>query len=141
MKLLLLTLVVFAFQFSVSGQDKAHYKIRSENCGDDNKCFVFAYVKAKHYNEANMQKLAEELAAKYKGKAIVNFNIFDSEQLIEAFLEGKRSPSQIQVDRRAYFLHSAACGDLLFYKPENNKLKTVRVSWKNTEQCNKPFAV
>ena len=141
MKLLLLTLIVVAFQVSVSGQDKAHYKIRSEFCGDDNKCSVLAYVKAERYDEANMQKLAEELAAKYKGKAIVNFNIFDSEELIEAFLEGKRSPSQIHVDRRAYFLHDADCGDLLFYKPEKNKLKTVRVSWENTKKCNKPFTV
>ena len=141
MKLLLLTLIVVASQVSVSGQDTARYKIRSEFCGDDNKCNVLAYVESEHYDKANMQKLANELAAKYKGKAIVNFNIFDSEELIEAFLEGKRSPSQVHVDRRAYFIHDADCGDLLFYKLEKNKLKTIRVSWKNTKKCNKPFTV
>jgi len=141
MKFLPLILIVAAFHLSVLGQDKARYKIRSEYCGNDNKCSVLAYVEAEHYDEANMQKLAVELATKYKGKEIVNFNIFDSEELIKAFLEGKRSPSQIHVDRRAYFLHSADCGDLLFYKPEKNKLKTVRLSWKNTKQCNKPFTV
>ncbi len=66
MKSLLLTLIILAFILSVSAQDKARYKIRSEYCGDDNKCSVLAYVKAEHYDEANMQKLAEELAAKYK---------------------------------------------------------------------------
>lgn len=141
MKTLSLIFIFIAFHLSALAQDKAHYKIQSEKCGDDNKCFVFAFIEPERYDEANMQRLAEDLAAKYKDRAVVNFNVFDDEKLTEAFLNGKRSPSEVQVDRRAYFLHIAECGDLLFYKPKKNKIKVIRLKWENTERCNKPITI
>lgn len=141
MKFLFPILIIAVFHASALGQNEAHYKIRSEYCSTTNKCIVLAYVEPTRFDKANMQKLAGELTGKYKDKAIVNFNIFDDEKLIDAFLNGKRSPSQIHIDRRAYFLHNVDCGGLLFYKSEENKLKVIRLGWKNTKQCNKPFFI
>ncbi len=88
-----------------------------------------------------MERLGKELAAKYKDREVVNFDVFDDKEIIEAFLEGNRNPNQIQVDRRAYFLHIAECGDLLFYKPEKNKLEVVNLGWKKTNKCTVPIMI
>ena len=140
MKFLLAILITFAFHFSVLGQAKARYKISSEYC-KDNKCSVRAYVAPKDYDEANMKMLAEELAAKYKDKEVVNLRVFDDEKTIEAYMEGVREPINVGSDSRAYFIHYAVCGDMLFYKSKNDKVKLVKISWKKEEKCNKPFSV
>ena len=141
MKFLLLILILVVFYFPVSGQDKARYKIRSERC-KDNKCFARAYISPKNYDEANLQKVAAELAKKYKDKEIVHLLVFDDEEIIEAYLEGVREPVNTPSDTRAHFVHKAGCGDMLFYKAENDKVKLVKISWKNeVEKCNEPFAV
>lgn len=140
MKFLPLILIVFAFHVSVLGQDKARYKIRSEYC-KDNKCTVYAYVAAKDYNETNLRIITEELAVKYKDKEIVNLRVFYDEKIIEAYLKGVREPINILSDSRAYFVHKAGCGDMLFYKLENEKVKLIKLSWKNDENCNKPVIV
>ncbi len=140
MKSLLAILIITAFHFSVFGQAKARYKISSEYC-KDNKCSVRAYVAPKDYDEVNMKILAEGLAAKYKDKEIVNLRVFDNEEIIEAYTKGVREPINIFSDSRAYFIHKADCGDMLFYKSEKDEVKLAKVSWKNEEKCNKPFSV
>jgi hypothetical protein len=140
MKFAPLILIVIVLNFSALGQDKARYKIQIEQCKDD-KCFVYAYVPPKDFDEVNLQKLAEELAAKYKDKEVVNLRVFDDAKIIEAYIQGVREPINILSDSRAYFIHKAGCGDMLFYKSENDKVKLVKVSWKNEENCNKAFTV
>ena len=135
MKLLSLILIVFAVHVSVSGQDKARYKIRSEGC-IENKCMVYAFVAAKDYNEVNLRKVAEKLAARYKDKEIVHLRVFDDEKLIEAYLKRVRETINIFSDSRAFFIHNARCGDMLFYKSEGEKIKLIKLSWKNDESCN-----
>lgn len=140
MKFLLLILIGFAFHVSVLGQDKARYETRSEHC-KHNKCIIYAYVAAKDFNAANLRKVTEELAAKYKDKEIVNFRVYDDEKIIEAYLKGVKEPLSMLSDSRAYFVHKAGCGDMLFYKAEREKIKRIKLSWKNDENCNKPFTV
>jgi len=140
MKFLLAILTTFALHFSVLGQAKARYKVSSEYC-KDNRCSVRAYVAPKDYDKDNMKMLAEELAAKYKGKEIVNLRVFNDEKTIEAYIEGIREPINIGSDSRAYFIHKAGCGDMLFYKAKNDKVKLVKISWKNDAKCNEPFTV
>jgi hypothetical protein len=141
MRYFLAILIISAFHFSVLGQAKARYKISSEYC-KDNKCSVRAYVAPKDYDEANMKMLAEELAAKYKDKEVVNLRVFDDEKIIEAYVKGVREPINVGSDSRAYFIHYAVCGDMLFYKSKNDKVKLVKISWnKNEEKCKKPFSV
>jgi hypothetical protein len=140
MKSLLLISTVLALHFPVPGQVKARYKIRSEYC-KDNKCFVRAYVAPKDYCEANLQKLATELAEEYKDKEIVHLFVFDDEEIIEAYLKGVREPINKSYDTRAHFVHKSGCGDMLFYKSENDKVKLIKISWKNDAKCNEPFTV
>lgn len=140
MKFSLLILVVVSFHAIALGQDKARYKISSEYC-NENKCLVRAFVESENYNEANMQMLAQELAEKYKDREIVDLRVFDDEKIIEAYIEGVREPMNVLSDSRAYFIHKAGCGAMLFYKSETDKTKLVKVSWKNKEICNKPFRV
>ena len=141
MKSLFATLILIAFHFPVLGQATARYKISSEYC-KDNKCSVRVYVAPKDYDEANMRMLAQELAAKYKDKDVVNLRAFDDEKVIEAYIEGVREPINIGSDSRAYFIHFAVCGDMLFYKSKNDKVKLIKISWKKEEEkCNKPFSV
>ncbi|HZH39087.1 MAG TPA: hypothetical protein VEX17_03385 [Bacillales bacterium] len=140
MKLSFLFLILTVLNVFVLGQDKAKYKIGKEYC-KDNKCIVWAYVGSESYNESNMQMLAEELAIKYKDKDVVNFRVFDNQEIIQAYKEGKREPSNILSDSRAYFIHNSGCGDILFYKSEKDKIKLVKISWKNTKSCNTPFTV
>jgi uncharacterized SAM-dependent methyltransferase len=140
MKFLLAILITFAFHFSVLGQAKARYKISSEHC-KDNKCSVRAYVAPKDYDKANLQKLAQELAEKYKEKEIVHLSVFDDEKNIEAYLKGVRGLTNISHDIRAHFVHKAGCGDMLFYKAKNDKVKLIKISWKNDAKCNEPFTV
>ncbi len=140
MKFLLAILIIIAFHFSVLGQAKVRYKIQSEEC-KDNKCFVRVYVAPENYDEANMQKLAQELAEKYKDKEIVNLRVFDDEKIIKAYIEGAKKPFNILSDSRAYFIHKADCIDMLFYKSEKNKVKLIKLRWKNEEKCNESFIV
>ena len=141
MKSLFAILIITAFHFSVLVQAKARYKISSEYC-KDNKCSVRVYVAPKDYDEANMKMLAKELAAKYKDKELVNLRVFDDEEIIEAYIKGIREPINIFSDSRAYFIHKANCGDMLFYKSKKDKVKLVKISWKKEEEkCNKPFRI
>lgn len=133
MKVLLLILVFAAFHVFVLGQSKAQYKIWAEDC-KDNKCFIWAYVAPENYSEANMQMLAQELAEKYKDKKTVDFRVFDDEK-IKAYIEGTREPFNILADSRAYFIHRANCMDMLFYKTEKNKVKHIKLRWKDKEKC------
>ena len=136
---ILLVALLAAAEISVA-QTSSVVKIRSEKCGSDNKCFIFAFAKTKRFDEPNMKKLAAELAERYKERAIVNFNIFDNDDLIDAFLDGKRSPSQIQSDRRGYFIHDAACGDILFYKLSDGKIAVIRSGW-NDSVCKQAISI
>jgi hypothetical protein len=140
MKFLLLILGFAAFHSFVLGQNKAHYKIRSEDC-KDNKCFVRVYVAPENYDEANMQKLTQELAEKYKDKEIVNLRVFDDEKIIKAYIEGVKEPFNILSDSRAYFIHKADCIDMLFYKSEKNKVKLIKLRLKREEKCNESFII
>ena len=141
MKFLLVILIITASHFSVLGQTQPRYKTSTEYC-KDNKCNARVYVAPKDYDEANMKMLAKELAAKYKDKEVVNLRVFDNEEVIEAYNKGVREIRNIGSDSRAYFIHTALCGDMLFYKSKNNKVKLVKISWKKEEEkCNKPFYI
>jgi hypothetical protein len=134
MKFILLILVFTAFYAFVLGQSKAQYKIWSEDC-KNNKCFVRAYVAPENYGEANMQMLAQELAEKYKDKETVDFRVFDDEKIIKAYIEDTKEQFNILADSRAYFIHRVNCMDMLFYKSEKNKVKQIKLSWKDEEKC------
>ncbi len=134
MKVLLLILVFAPFHVFVLGQSKTQYKIWSQDC-KDNKCSIWAYVAPENYGEANMQMLAQELAEKYKDKERVDFRAFNDEKIIKAYIEGTRKPFNILADSRAYFIHRANCMDMLFYKSEKNKIKHIKLSWKDKEKC------
>lgn len=69
-------MIVISFCGFASGQDKARFEIRSESC-KQNQCFVLAFVEGGNYDEANMQKVARELARRYRKKRVVSLRVFD----------------------------------------------------------------
>jgi hypothetical protein len=140
MKLVFLILTLSVLHLCVLGQNQPKSKIWKVDC-KDNKCGVLAYVDTEGFNESNMQSLAAELAKKYKGKEVVNFRVFDNEEIIRAYIEGKREPINLLSDSKAYFIHKAECGDMLFYRTERYKINRIKLSWKNTKSCNTPFTV
>jgi hypothetical protein len=138
MKILLLLLILLVSSQIAFAQDAPAIKIFDKKC---EKCLTFAFVEARYYNERNMRKLAESLAAKYESNKGISISIFDNESVIEAYRAGVREPINLMSDRRAFFVHSLECGDLLFYKPRKKDIRTIRLRWEKTEQCSKPFAV
>ena len=136
-KLLLFLILSVSSQISFA-QDAPAIKIFDKKC---DKCLTFAFVAARYYNEKNMRKLAESLAEKYQRHKGISISIFDNEPVIEAYQTGIREPINLLSDRRAFFVHSLECGDLLFYKTKKNEIRTIRLRWEKTDQCSKPFTV